>query len=301
MVLVSIIVPVYNAEKFLSQTLDSIINQTFENWECIIVDDGSIDSSASIANSFCEGDNRFKYYYQENSGPSVARNKGIDLARGEYLQFLDADDVIAPDRLDIMISAYEENEQLIYYSNLRLGEENNIFSTAKMSLPANLAHEMGFAEFYKYFGRKFIIIPACVLFPSNIFKTCRWNNKLSFSEDLDLYLCILNTGIKFKYIDKELVIYRNTSGSLSKNAIKVIESNFEIFAKWFKKKYTFTYINNYLNLILKNVFLILTHKTRKFVFYFPKHSFYLMNLVLFVYFLFPMYFIYKLFEIKKRR
>ncbi|WP_307873340.1 glycosyltransferase family 2 protein [Bacillus sp. TH50] len=91
---VSIIVPVYNSEKFISKCLESIIRQTYRNIEILIINDGSSDESETIINVYREIDNRITYYYQNNSGPSKARNKGILNATGEYVIFLDSDDTV---------------------------------------------------------------------------------------------------------------------------------------------------------------------------------------------------------------
>ncbi len=90
--LFSIVIPLYNKDKYLAACLDSIITQTEEDWECIIVNDGSTDESLSVANSYAEKDPRFKIFNQKNSGPSIARNRGIQESRGKLLHFMDADD-----------------------------------------------------------------------------------------------------------------------------------------------------------------------------------------------------------------
>jgi glycosyltransferase involved in cell wall biosynthesis len=96
--LVSIIIPVFNAEKYLGETINSAIDQTWENMEIIIIDDGSTDNSLTIAKQFsCEN---VKVYTQENKGASVARNNGLSKARGEYIQFLDADDILSADKIE---------------------------------------------------------------------------------------------------------------------------------------------------------------------------------------------------------
>jgi len=91
---VSVIVPVYNCEKYLPKCLESILDQTYKNIEIVIVNDGSIDGSEKIALHYKEKDKRISYYYQNNSGPSVARNKGIFNSTGEYLVFVDSDDTV---------------------------------------------------------------------------------------------------------------------------------------------------------------------------------------------------------------
>lgn len=106
--IVSIIIPMYNYGFVLRETLENLQQQSFLDWEAILVDDGSVDQTASIAKEFEQKDKRFRYVYQVNSGVSVARNHGIKLAKGKYLQFLDADDLLSKDKLAIQV-AYMEN------------------------------------------------------------------------------------------------------------------------------------------------------------------------------------------------
>lgn len=96
----SIIVPVYNVEKYLDKCLASILRQTFKNFECIIIDDGSPDNSNAIIDKYVKLDQRFKVIHQKNMGISAARNAGLDIAKGEYVVFVDSDDYIADDYLE---------------------------------------------------------------------------------------------------------------------------------------------------------------------------------------------------------
>ena len=105
--MISIIIPVYNVEKYLRVCLDSVINQSYSDFEVILVDDGSTDSSPSICDEYCSNDSRFQVIHQENMGLASARNTGIRAAKGEYLYFIDSDDCIHPDLLKIMVSAAE--------------------------------------------------------------------------------------------------------------------------------------------------------------------------------------------------
>lgn len=95
--LLSVIVPVYKVEKYVERCLNSIIAQTFTNWECIIVDDGSPDNCGKICDEYAQRDSRIKVIHQQNGGLSIARNEGIKLAKGKYLTFIDSDDAIEPD------------------------------------------------------------------------------------------------------------------------------------------------------------------------------------------------------------
>jgi glycosyltransferase involved in cell wall biosynthesis len=101
---VSVIVPVYNCEKYISNCLDTILNQTYTNIEIVIVNDGSSDGSEKIIKRYKERDNRIVYCYQNNSGPSAARNKGIQNSRGEYLVFIDSDDTVNKNYIESMLN-----------------------------------------------------------------------------------------------------------------------------------------------------------------------------------------------------
>jgi glycosyltransferase involved in cell wall biosynthesis len=117
-VIVSIVVPIYNYGFVLRETLDNLRQQSFTQWEAILVDDGSTDTTATIAKEYVQLDGRFRYLYQENSGVSVARNQGIRLARGKYIQFLDADDLLSADKLSIQVKYMEAHpESAVTYTN----------------------------------------------------------------------------------------------------------------------------------------------------------------------------------------
>ncbi len=107
---VSMIVPVYNAEKTIDRCINSILNQNYKDFELILLDDGSTDASGSICDAYAEKDERVRVLHKENTGVSDTRNRGIALAEGEYLQFLDSDDWITPDATKFFVMAAEENE-----------------------------------------------------------------------------------------------------------------------------------------------------------------------------------------------
>src|SRR5260221_6307510 len=96
---ISIIMPAYNVGKFISQTIDSVLSQTYENWELLIVDDESSDNTSAIAKAYQLKDNRIRYFWQKNGKQGKARNKAIRESLGNYLAFMDADDIWLPDKL----------------------------------------------------------------------------------------------------------------------------------------------------------------------------------------------------------
>ena len=113
-ILISVIVPVYNVEAYLPRCVDSILNQTYSNLEIILVDDGTKDDSDKICDDYAEKDRRIRVIHKENGGLSSARNAGIDIARGEYLAFVDSDDWIEPDALESLLrTAREQQTELV--------------------------------------------------------------------------------------------------------------------------------------------------------------------------------------------
>ena len=122
---VSILVPVYNTEKYLSKCLDSIMCQTLEDIEIIITNDGSSDNSQNIIEVYAQKDSRIKYSYQENSGLGATRNIGIDMARGEYIAFLDSDDWVEPNCYEIMYQCAKKNDSDLVISDYFIDSLNH--------------------------------------------------------------------------------------------------------------------------------------------------------------------------------
>lgn len=113
MTLISVIVPVYNTEKYLDRCIQSILAQTYTDFELLLVDDGSTDSSGAICDKYAEQDSRVRVFHKENGGVSSARNMGLDNVRGEYVGFVDADDYVLPEFLSNFISIYNGEDVLI--------------------------------------------------------------------------------------------------------------------------------------------------------------------------------------------
>lgn len=110
--MISVIVPTYNYASFIGETIESIQAQTYENWECIVVDDGSVDNTAKVVADLMEHDSRIRYYFQENYGPSSARNHGIKCARGSFIQFVDADDRICPRKFELQLKILQDRPDI---------------------------------------------------------------------------------------------------------------------------------------------------------------------------------------------
>ena len=118
---VSVIIPVYNSEAFLRQCIQSVIRQTYQNMEVLIIDDGSTDQSREVCEQFCRKDGRIRLYRQENKGVSSARNLGLEAAAGEYVFFLDSDDAIHPSLIEAAVCQAEVSKaELSFCSYVRL-------------------------------------------------------------------------------------------------------------------------------------------------------------------------------------
>lgn len=125
--LVSIIMPAYNCEDFIGTTLDSVLNQTYKNWEVIVIDDCSSDNTVTVVQEYTKIDSRIKYYkLQKNSGAAVARNKAVDFAKGKYMAFLDSDDIWFPEKLTKQVGFMKNNRySFTCTSYTKIDEEGN--------------------------------------------------------------------------------------------------------------------------------------------------------------------------------
>ena len=123
MPLLSVIVPVYNTDRFLGQCIDSILSQTHTDFEVILVDDGSTDNSGKICDQYAERDQRIKVIHQPNQGVSAARNAALDIAEGEFLGFVDSDDWIDPDMYRVLIKKAEEKNADVVACGMRVNDE----------------------------------------------------------------------------------------------------------------------------------------------------------------------------------
>ena len=130
---VSVIIPVYNVEKYLHQCLDSIINQTFKNIEIICVDDGSTDSSAKILEEYAQKYSFIKVIHQQNLYAGVARNNGMKIASGEYVFFLDGDDFCAPDLLSLAVNKGDSlGADIVVFDHIRFDEQTGMKEKRKI-------------------------------------------------------------------------------------------------------------------------------------------------------------------------
>ncbi len=182
---VSIIVPVYNVEKYLPTCIESILNQSYKNFELILVDDGSPDKSGDICDDFAKKDNRIKVIHQKNSGVSKARNTGIDNATGEWILFVDSDDELTDTSLECYISSIaESNDVDAIVSGMKKIFVNDAKEIEYFTLEDSLFYNNDFESLYYYLKSKYMFGLVCSkLYRNSIIK----NNDIRFNEILASY------------------------------------------------------------------------------------------------------------------
>jgi glycosyltransferase involved in cell wall biosynthesis len=219
--LVTIITPCFNQGRFLNDALKSIYNQSYNNWECIVVNDGSDDNTETIAKEWCNKDSRFRYLRTDHQGPSAARNIGLENCSGQFIQFLDGDDIIKPEKLKLQIESLQ-------------GTGNNAISICDYfpSIENDLSKELQgryTSPFFKSsdYLREMIVnweyqlsIPIhCFLFNSNFFKEnhIRFNENLPNHVDWECWMNIFKLNPEIRFVNEKLAIYRIQPGGICNN------------------------------------------------------------------------------------
>ena len=195
--LVSIIIPCYRQAEYISEAIESVISQTYDNWECIIIDDGSPDNTKDVSSLYIRSDKRIKYIYQENQGVSNARNNGILFSRGKYILPLDADDIIASTYVEKAVSILESHPEykLVYCKAEKFGKESGIWQLPEYKFEDLLWNNMIFCS---------AMYRRC-----DYEKTKGYNPTMVFGiEDWDFWLSLLSPEDKVYRIDEVLFYYR---------------------------------------------------------------------------------------------
>lgn len=239
---ISIIIPVYNSEKFLVRCIQSILLQSFLNYEVILVNDGSTDSSGEICEAFARSDKRIKVIHQQNAGPGNARNAGLEIARGEFVAFVDSDDYIEKDMFQVLYETTElYDADIVQCGFERLDADGNsmgIFYQGKKVISGeyNCVREYSIQKTVNNYLH-------CKIIRSSIIKNIRFPN-LSFSEDTYFLIqafCLCKTlvligGAYYKYVQH---INALTQSPFSAKKLDIIKSG-----KW---------IHQYVNIRFPNI------------------------------------------------
>lgn len=180
--LISIIIPIYNAEKYLHQCLDSVVAQTYTNWECLLIDDGSKDASGAICDDYAAKDPRFRVFHKENGGVSSARNLGLDNIKGKWVTFSDSDDEFMPCALSIYNNSISNDYvDVLKAGYVKLNRDNKI----ELEVTTTAAELIDKKEIYfKYQESKYYGFLWNTAIKSSIIKSLRFDNKISWCEDM---------------------------------------------------------------------------------------------------------------------
>ena len=219
--LVSIITPTFNAEKYVRATLQSVVDQSYQNWEMILVDDASTDQTVKIIEDFAQKDNRIKLFkLDRNSGNGFARNVALEKATGKYIAYLDADDIWLPQKLEKQIKFLKDNNLPFTFSFYDCIDEEGNALNRRVEAPLNLTYNQLF--FCNYVGNLTAIYDADFFGKIVIEATQK-------RQDWRLWLTILKQIQSTKPVPEPLAFYRIRNDSISSSKFKLIKHNFGVY------------------------------------------------------------------------
>lgn len=245
MVKVSVVIPVYNVEDFLEECLDSIVNQTLKDLEIICVNDGSTDNSLEILNKYSEKDDRFTIISQENGGHAAATNRGIELAKGEYLFLMDSDDILKVNALEETVKVADEKDvdfvifqAINYYMDTNEYKEQENYSMNKL---ADFVGDKVFNwEDIKEYAFKITVTPWSKLYKRDFVVNCgaKFPEGLVFDDNVFFWEVFFNAK-RITFYRKHLFVRRWYSQSSTKagdqrflDSIKIIDLMWDLFKKY---------------------------------------------------------------------
>ena len=202
---ISVIIPVYNTEKYLRRCIDSVLAQSYQDFELLLIDDGSKDSSGAICDEYAAKDARVRVFHKENGGVSSARNVGLDHARGEWITFVDSDDWVHPQYFDFLLCAIE-NADISHCGMIRV-KNDDLEEDVQQISPIRIqdTDKMNFGEAADHCWGK--------LFRREIVEKLKFEESVSFGEDKLFTAIALQTGKKLAVIDNVLYYYYNNPNS----------------------------------------------------------------------------------------
>lgn len=222
---VSIIVPCYNQANFLPETLDSVLAQTHSDWECIVVNDGSPDNTAEVAERYASRDSRIRHVFQENRGLSGARNRGLDEATGAWIQFLDSDDILLPEKLARQLAVLRQAQgPALSFCDYRYlvvdGDESRVAKSRALNLERpRLLHADPLLDFVRRWETALSIPPHAFLFDARLFtqQSLRFDTRLPNHEDWECWMRVLAQKPEIIPVQEELALYRVHAKSMCTN------------------------------------------------------------------------------------
>ena len=210
--LVSIITPSFNSEKYIKDAILSVINQTYQNWELIIIDDCSTDNSLSIVKSFSRNDSRINYYKNKtNSGAAVSRNLGLEKSLGRFVSFIDSDDIWFPEKLDLQINFMLDNDYIISFTSYGLIDNQGNFLNKIIRSVKEID--------YKGYMKNTVIGMSTSMIDTSKTDSFKFIN-IRTRQDTYLWITLLKRGLKAHGINSVLANYRVRNESISSNKLQ---------------------------------------------------------------------------------
>lgn len=219
--MVSIIVPVFNVEPYLRECLDSIITQTYTDLQIIIIDDGSTDGSGTICDAYAIKDSRIQIVHQKNCGLSAARNRGIELATGEYLSFVDSDDYLLPDCIETLLRLHLDNHADMSICSHILLKDGKQYPHKRNTSHNDFELFSGFQKMEAYLRyRKFPVCAWGKLYSAELFREIRFPEGRIY-EDLAIFHLLVDTAKRIIYTKKAGYTYRKRPGSITTSPFSI--------------------------------------------------------------------------------
>ncbi len=238
--MVSIIVPVYNAEKYLAECVESILGQTYQDIECVLIDDGSTDTSPIICDRFARQDPRVAFFRQENSGVSAARNHGLQVAKGDMILFADSDDVLKNSMVAEMTEIMESQQADCVVCGIAFFSDSIADASEETPPRAMLQGSDAAVFFAAEYSATLMNSPCNKLYKKTLIH-CEFDASIDLGEDLLFNLQYFRSISSIAYLDKALYCYRrNIAGSLS---VKLRANMYEIANRLYKA--CMAYLNIY--------------------------------------------------------
>lgn len=226
--MISVIMPVYNNETYVSKAIESVLNQTIKDLELIIINDGSTDNTESVIKNY--NDDRIKYYYQKNSGPGAARNYGMSLSKGEFIAFIDSDDMYKPNKLEEQLYFLSNNSQysLVYCEAEVIDSDGNYVADVKSDSNYTIKEDM---HAFMLFRQVIPVLPAIMIRRESYDAGFKYDESLFRGDDYDFVLK-LSEKFNFYYLPLNLYKYRRHTKNITNEQAKMEDGELKVLSQY---------------------------------------------------------------------
>lgn len=236
--LVSIIVPVYNVRKYIRATIESVLAQTYPQWELILVEDGSTDGTAEYVQQYLEELKEERIHFHiisKNIGAAAARNYGMDVSKGRFVTYLDSDDLWMPDKLEKQVAFMLKKQAAFCFTGYEFALDSGKGTGKVVEVPKELT--------YKEALKNTTIFTSTVMFDTDKIPKSELHMPLVKSEDTALWWRVLRSGRTAHGLQENLVLYRRIGGSLSSNKLEAVRRIWNLYRKEEKLSIPFSVYN----------------------------------------------------------